>query len=169
MAPAQRRYHTRVGPTPPSPLHPRLAQRAPSPKRARTSGPGKSSTSRPRAPPSTPYQGIAGALDLSAASIIRRPYFHCSPISGNTDCSERDLHGEVYYDLPAFAEDPELRDSILLMQRYHLEPFMTLRRYFYPRVVIKFYHTMTFRREANPTALHFSSTAGQGYFVPPTS
>ena len=33
---------------------------------------------------------------------------------------------------------------------------MTLRRYFYPRVVIEFYHTMTSRREANPTALHFS-------------
>ena len=29
-------------------------------------------------------------------------------------------------------------------------------RYFYPRVVIEFYHTMTSKREANPTALHFS-------------
>ena len=33
---------------------------------------------------------------------------------------------------------------------------MTPRRYFYPRVVIKFYHTMTSRREANPSTLHFS-------------
>ena len=33
---------------------------------------------------------------------------------------------------------------------------MTLRRFFYPRVVIKFYHTMTSRCEANPTGLHFS-------------
>ena len=85
-----------------------------------------------------------------------RPYFHCSPIPRNTDYSERDLHGEVYYDLPAFTDDPELRDSMLLVQRYHLEPFMTPSRYFYPRVVIKFCHTMTSRREANPTALHFS-------------
>ena len=45
---------------------------------------------------------------------------------------------------------------MLLVQRYHLEPFMTPHRYFYPRVVIEFYHTMTSRREANPTALHFS-------------
>ena len=126
------------------------------PKRARTSGPVESSTSRPQAPPSPPYQGIVGAPDLSPASIIRRPYFHCSPIPRNADCSERDLHGEVYYDLPAFAEDPELRDSMLLVQRYHLEPFMTPRRYLYLRVVIEFYHTMTSRREANPTALHFS-------------
>ena len=33
---------------------------------------------------------------------------------------------------------------------------MTPRRYYYPRVVIEFYHTMTSRREANSTALYFS-------------
>ena len=33
---------------------------------------------------------------------------------------------------------------------------MAPHRYFYPQVVIEFYHTMTSRREANPTALHFS-------------
>ena len=156
VAPAQRRYHTQVSPTPPAPSHLRPAWRAPLPKRARTSGPGESSTSRPWAPPSPPYQGIVGASDLSPTSIIRRPYFPCSPIPGNVDCIERDIHGEVYYDLPAFSEDPELRDSMHLVQRYHLEPFMTPRRYFYPRVVIEFYHTMTSRREANLTTLHFS-------------
>ena len=117
MAPTQRRYHTRVGPTPNASSHPRPYRRAPPSKRARTSGLGESSTSRPRAPPSPPYQGIAGAPDLSPASIIRRPFFHCSPIQGNVDYSGRDLHGEVYYDLPAFAEAPELRDSMLLVQR----------------------------------------------------
>ena len=156
VAPTQRRYHTRVGPTLPAPSHPRLAWRAPPSKRARTSGLEESFTSRPRASPSPPYQGIAGAQDLSPASIIRRPYFPYSPIPGNVDCRGRDFHGEVYYDLPAFSEDPELRDSMLLVQRYHLEPFMTPRRYFYPRVVIEFYHTMTSRREANRTALHFT-------------
>ena len=80
MAPAQRRYHTRVGPTSPAPLHPRPARRAPPPKRAQTSGLRESSTSRPRAPPSPPYQGIARAPDLSPASIIKQPFFHCSPI-----------------------------------------------------------------------------------------
>ena len=58
VAPAQRRYHTRVGPTPPSPSHPRPACRAPPAKRAQTSGLGESCTSRFRAPPSPPYQGI---------------------------------------------------------------------------------------------------------------
>ena len=33
---------------------------------------------------------------------------------------------------------------------------MVLRQFYYPRVIIEFYHTMTSRREANPTALHFS-------------
>ena len=40
VAPAQRRYHTRVGPTPPAPSHLRQARRAPPAKRARTLGPG---------------------------------------------------------------------------------------------------------------------------------
>ena len=127
VAPAQRRYHTRVGPTPPAPSHPRPARRALPANRTRTSGPGESSTSRLRAPPSPPYQGIAGAPDLSPASIIRRPYFPYDPISGNVDCRGRDFHGEVYYDLPTFAADPGLRDSMLLVQRYHLESFMVSR------------------------------------------
>ena len=108
VAPAQRRYHTRVGPTPPAPLHPIPAQRAPPAKKARTSGPGESSSSRSRAPPSPPYQGVAGALNLSPGSIIRRPYFPCDPIPGNVSCRDRDFHGELYYDLPSFAADPGL-------------------------------------------------------------
>ena len=155
VAPAQRRYHTRVGPTPPAPSHHRPARRAPLAKRAKTSGPGESSTSRSRAPPSPPYQGIAGAPDLSPRSIIRRPYFPCDPIPGNVSCRDRDFHGEVYYDLPAFSPDLRLRDSMLLIQRYHLEPFKVPRQYYYSQVVTEFYHTMTSRREANPTALHF--------------
>ena len=128
MAPAQRRYHTWVGPTPPAPSHPRPAQRAPPAKRARTSGPGESSTLRSKAPPSPPYQSIVGATDLSLGSYIRRPYFPYDPIPGNVSCRDRDFHGEVYYDLPAFAADPGLRDSMIFIQRYHLEPFMVPRQ-----------------------------------------
>ena len=101
-------------------------------------------------------------MDLSPASIIRRPYFHRNPIPGNADCSERDLHAEVHYDLPAFSKDPELRDSMLLVQWYSMEPFMTPRRLFYPRVVIEFYHTITSRSESNPTTLHFSINGRPG-------
>ena len=131
-APAPRRYHTRVGPTPPSRLHPRPSQRAPPSKRARTSGPGECSSSRPQEPQSPPHQSPHGAphLDLSPASIIRRPLFHYNPIPGNVDCSEKDLHDEVYYDFPSFFEDPELQDLMLLVKRYSLEPFMTPRRFY---------------------------------------
>ena len=159
MAPTQRRYHTWVGPTP---SHPRLARRAPPAKRARTSGPREASTSRSRAPPSPPYQGIVGAPDLSSASIIRQPYFPSDPIPGNVSCRGRDFHGEVYYDHPEFTVDPGLLDSMLLVQRYHLESFMVPYQFYYPQVVIEFYHTMTSRREANPTALHFSIDGRQG-------
>ena len=114
---APRRYHMRVGPTPPSPPHPRPARRAPPFKRAQTSGPRESSRSRPQEPRSPPHQGPVGAppLDLSPASIIRWRLFNCNPISGNVDCSERDLHDEVYYDFPSFSTDSELRDSMLLV------------------------------------------------------
>ena len=37
-----------------------------------------------------------------------------------------------------------------LVQQYSLEPFMT------PHMVIEFYHTMTSRRDRNPTGLYFS-------------
>ena len=115
------RYDKRVGPTPPSLVHPRPS------RRARTSDPGESSSSRPQEPHSPPVQGRVDdlLLDLSPASIIRHPFFHRSPITGNSDCSTREVHCETYYDFPAFAAYPELRDSMRLMQWYSLEPFMT--------------------------------------------
>ena len=157
-APAPRRYHTRFGPTLPFPPFPRPSRRAPPSKRAWTSGPRESSNSRPQEPQSPHHQGPTRAppLDLSPVSIIRWPLFHCNPIPGNVDYSERDLDDEIYYDFPSFFADPELRDSMILVQRYSLEPFLTPRRFFYPRVVIEFYHTMTSRREPRPTGLHFS-------------
>ena len=163
-----RRYNTRVGPVLLSPPHPRPTRRDPPSKRDRTSGPGESSSSRPRERQSPPTQGPAGdlPLDLSPASIIRRPYFHYNPIPGNADYSERDLHCKIYYDLPTFSADPELRDSMRLVQRYSLEPFMTPCRFFYPRMVINFYHTMTSRREPYPTPFISLSMADQGYFGP---
>ena len=39
---------------------------------------------------------------------------------------------------------------------------MTPRQFFYPHVVLEFYHTMTSRRDANPTALHFSIDGREG-------
>ena len=43
-----------------------------------------------------------------------------------------------------------------LVHKYSLLPFMTPRQFFYPRVVLEFYHTMTSRGVSNPMQLHFS-------------
>ena len=39
---------------------------------------------------------------------------------------------------------------------------MTPRQFFYPRVVVEFYQTMTSMRDRNPTALHFSINGREG-------
>ena len=70
------------------------------------------------------------------------------------------MHNETYYDFLAFAL--ELRDSMRLVQRYFLEPFMTPCRFSYPRVVIEFYHTMTSRRVPHSTAIHFFIDGREG-------
>ena len=46
-------------------------------------------------------------------------------------------------------------DSMRSVQWYSLKAFMTLRQFFYPRVVIEFYHTMTSKRVPCPIVIHF--------------
>ena len=82
--------------------------------------------------------------------------FSCDPIPGNMNCRARDFHGESYYDIPALTVDPRFRDSMRLIQRYSLLPFMSLRQFFYPRVVLEFYHTMTSRGASDQMQLCFS-------------
>ena len=82
--------------------------------------------------------------------------FSCDPIPGNVNFSAKDFHGESYYDIPALATDPRFRDSMRLVQRYSLLSFMTPRQFFYPRVVLEFYHTMTSRGVSGQMQLRFS-------------
>ena len=72
------------------------------------------------------------------------------------DCHAKDFHGKVFYDIPALAADPRFRDSMRLVHKYSLLPFMTPRQFFYPRVVLEFYHTMTSRGVSNPMQFQFS-------------
>ena len=123
--PPSRRYQTRVGPRPPSPVHPRPPRRALPSKLARTSGPGESSLSRPE--PNPPPAALSSSPLLSPASRIKRPIFSCNPIPGNDNLRARDFHGESYYDIPALTADQQFRDSMRLIQRYSLLPFMTPR------------------------------------------
>ena len=49
-----------------------------------------------------------------------------------------------------------------LVHRYSLEPSITPRRIFYPRVIVNFYQTMTSRQDPHPTAMHFSIDGREG-------
>ena len=77
---------------------------------------------------------------LSPTSRIRRPLFVGHPIQGNVGLHSRDFHGESYYDVPALMADPRFRDSMRLIEHYSLLPFMWPRQFYYPRVVLQFYH-----------------------------
>ena len=125
-------------------------------KRARTSGPGESSSSRPQPSPSTPAAEETSSPQLSPASRIRRPLFVRTPILGNVGLHTRDFHGESYYDVPALTADPRFRDSLRLITYYSLLPFRTPRQFYYPRVVLQFYHSMTSRGAPSPLELRFS-------------
>ena len=150
-----RRYQTRMGPRAPFSVPQRRSRRARPSKRARTSGPGESSSSRPQPSPSIAAEE-SSLPHLSPASRIRRPLFTGTPIPGNVDLHARDFHGESFYDVPALTADPRFRDSMRLITQYSLLPFMTPRQFYYPRVVLQFYHSMTSRGVPSPLELRFT-------------
>ena len=125
----QSRYHTRrASATPVAPTQ--IPPRGPPTKKAKTSEPGESS----RAPRDSQSQ----------LPSIRRPR-PSSPIEGNLDCRSRAFHVEAYFDHTILGQQTELRDSYRLLERYHLVPFMTPPQFFYPRVALNFYQSMTTR------------------------
>ena len=142
-----RRYQTRMGPRAPSPVPQRRSRRARPSKRARTSGPGESSSSRPQSSLSTPSAEETSSPHLSPASRIRRPLFVGTPIPGNVGLHARDFHRESFYDVPALTADPQFRDSMRLITHYSLLTFMIPRQ---------FYHSMTSKGAPSPLELRFS-------------
>ena len=151
-----RRYQTRMGPRAPSPVPQRRSRRARPSKRARTSGPGESSSSRPQPSPATSAAEATSSPQLSPASRIRRPLFVGNPIPGNVRLHRREFHQESYYDVPTLMADPRFKDSMRLIEHYSLLPFMTPRQYYYPRVVLQFYHSMTSRGAPSLLELRFT-------------
>ena len=135
-----RRYQTRMGPRAPSPVPQRRSRRARPSKQARTSGPGESSSSKPQPSPATSATEATSSPQLSPASKIRRSLFVGNPIPGNVRLHRREFHQESYYDVPTLMADPRFRDSMRLIKHYSLLPFMRSRQYYYPRVVLQFYH-----------------------------
>ena len=151
------RYQTWMGPRAASLVPWRRVRRARPSKRARTSGPGESSSSRPQPSPVTSAAEATSSPQLSLASRIRRPLFVGNPIPGNARLHRRPFHQESYYGVPALRADPRYRESMRLIEDYSLLPSMTPRQYYYPRVVLQFYHSMTSREET--VHLSFSSVS----------
>ena len=144
-----------MGPRAPSPVPRRRSRRARPSKPARTSGPRESLFSRLE-PTHSPAAEVTSSPQLSPASRIRRPLLVGHPIPGNVRLHRREFHGESYYDVPALMADPRFKDSMLLIEHYSLLPFMTPRQYYYPRVVLQFYHSMTSRGAPSPLELRFT-------------
>ena len=149
-----------MGPRAPSPVPQRRRRRSRPSKRARTSGPRESSRSQPE--PSPPPANEGSSPQLSPASRIRRPMFTGDPIPGNVDLHARDIHGEPFYDVPTLTTDPRFRDSMRLITQYSLLPFMTPRKFYYPRVVLQVYHSLTSRGVPSTLELLFSIDGHQG-------
>ena len=152
-------YQTRMGPRAPSPVPRRRARRARPSKRARTSGPGESSSAMPPASP-------VASPQLSPASRIRRPMFVGHPIPGNARLDSRPFQQESYYDVPGLRADPRYRESMRLIEEYSLLPFMTPRQFYYPRVVRQFYYSMTSREADGPLEIHFRIDDRRGVLSP---
>ena len=59
-------------------------------------------------------------------------------------------------------QQPELQDSYGLLQKYHLEHLMTSCEFFYPRVALDFYQSMTTHGVPSPTAIPFTIDGRHG-------
>ena len=143
-------------PRAPSPVPQRRSRRARPSKRAHTSGPGESSSSRPQLSPATLATEVTSSPQFSPTSRIRRPLFVGNPIPGNVRFHRREFHQESYYDVPTLMADHRFRDSMRLIEHYSLLPFMRPRQYYNPLVVLQFYHSMSSRGAAGPLELRFS-------------
>ena len=143
----QSRYYTRrataipVAPT-------QIPARSPPTKKAKTSEPGESF----RAPRDSQSQ----------PPLTRRPILARSPIEGNSNCRSRVFHVEAYFDHSVLRQQPELGDSYRLLERYHLVPFMIPPQFFYPRVALDFYQSMTTRGVPTPASILFTIDGRKG-------
>ena len=122
-----RRYQTRMGPRAPSPVPRRRVRRARPSKRARTSGPGESSSARQPPSPVESASEMTTSPQLSPASRIRVPRFVGRPIPGNARLHLQPFQQESFYDVPGLRADPRYRESMRFIEEYSLLPFMTPR------------------------------------------
>ena len=66
------------------------------------------------------------------------------------------FHSELYFEIEAMRQQPELQDLFGLLQWYHLERLMTPMEFFYPRVAMNIYQSMTTQGAQSPITIHVS-------------
>nr|CAN62650.1 hypothetical protein VITISV_008282 [Vitis vinifera] len=94
--------------------------------------------------------------------LTRRPMLTQPPIEGNLDCRARPFHSELCFDTATFQLQPELAQSFRLLRRYRMEHLLTRRDFFYPRVAMDFYQSMTTKQVRDPTLIHFTIDGRHG-------
>ena len=155
--PPQRRYSTR---RPPISRPPEPSVRRVPPKKARTLGPGETSSQAPAN--SHAPEDIQRPSGIALEVIIKRPMVTTPLIPGNLDCIAKPFHSELYFNMEAMQQQSDLRDSFGLLQRYHLERLMTPREFFYPKIAMDFYQSMTTQGVQSSIAIRFSIDRCQG-------
>ena len=100
--------------------------------------------------------------EIAPEEIIRRPMLTQPPIEGNLDCRARPFHSELCFDIATFQLWPKLAQSFQLLRRYHMEHLLTPRDFFYPRVAMDFYQSMTTNQVRDPNLIHFTIDGRHG-------
>nr|CAN73329.1 hypothetical protein VITISV_015806 [Vitis vinifera] len=114
---------------------------------------------QPSQPPLVESQIPSG---IAPEVLIRRPMVPQPPIEGNLDCRARPFHSELCFDTATFRFQPELVDSFRLLHRYRMEHLLTPKDFFYPRVAMDFYQSMTTNQVRDPTLIHFTIDGRHG-------
>ncbi|RVW70612.1 hypothetical protein CK203_056524 [Vitis vinifera] len=146
-------------PAEPAPLSPpaRRYQTRSEPSQAPSSEPlAEPQPSQPPLPESQISSGIAPEV------LIKRLMAAQPPIEGNLDFRARPFHSELCFDIATFRFQSKLVDSFHLLHRYRMEHLLTPRDFFYPRVAMDFYQSMTTNQVKDPTLIHFTIDGRHG-------
>ncbi|XP_059593058.1 uncharacterized protein LOC132253830 [Vitis vinifera] len=100
--------------------------------------------------------------EIAPKEIIRRSMLTQPPIEGNLDCRAQPFHSELCFDIATFQLRPKLAQSFHLLRRYHMEHLLTPRDFFYPRVAMDFYQSITTKQVRDPTLIHFTIDGRNG-------
>ncbi|RVW64080.1 hypothetical protein CK203_051111 [Vitis vinifera] len=142
-----------------------LTEQSPEPSPVPSPMPSPVPSSAPPAEPQEPQPPLPEPQipsEIAPEAVIRRPMLMQPPIEGNLDCRAQPFHFELCFDIATFQLRPELTDSFRLLRRYHMEQLLAPRDFFYPRVAMDFYQSMTTKQVRDPTLIHFTIDGRHG-------